>query len=664
MDSHQELLLTNAVVLTIDKKMQVFSPGAVVVKGADIVAVGLSAELEAEYASLPRFDCQMKVLMPGLINAHTHVPMTLLRGLADDLRLDVWLLGYMMPVERAFVSSEFVKLGTKLACAEQIRSGVTCFADMYYYEDDVAEATVEAGMRAVLGETILKFPSPDSSSYEEALEYTRNFIRKWVGHPLIVPSIAPHAPYTTTDLILQQCSEIAREFDVPLQIHIAETASEVENMRKQRGMPVVPYVKKQDVLEAKVIAAHCVHIDEGEMRTFQHADSGLVHNPSSNLKLASGFAEVSKWEDLGLRVGIGTDGPSSNNDLDMFEEIRLAAFLGKNVSGNPTALPARTVTRMATRGGAEALHIEHITGSLEPGKRADLILVDLSPLHNSPQFDRDNDNIYSRLIYAAKATDVTDVMVNGAWLMRDRELLTLNEHELIADAQTVAYQIDAFLADRENSVLSKLIAIGGASEEESFEVQIKVPIDDPKKIMARITSDDEITIIRKRHYRQYDTYFSFADPEQGRIRYREDHFVDDSGDVSQVRSRLTHLGVQREQELPGQVFLSRSRYLAPATQSLRFYREYFMPQSDFEVEKERFRYLVNFNGIEFFINVDLVSVPLEGKFLEIKTRTWSGKDAEIKARVANDLLDHLGLPHDEAINADYVDMAKAKGLTD
>ena len=218
--------------------------------------------------------------MPGLINAHTHVPMTLLRGLADDLRLDVWLMGYMMPVERQYVSPEFVRLGTSIACAELIRSGVTTFNDMYYFEEDVAKATAAAGMRAVCGQTVMKFAAPDAEAYEDSFAMARDFIQRWKGHPLIVPAVAPHAPYTCTAEILRSTAELAKEFDVPLHTHIAETAFEVENMRSEQGMPVVPYVKKQGLFEAKVIAAHCVHIDTGEMRTMLHAGAGVSHNPS------------------------------------------------------------------------------------------------------------------------------------------------------------------------------------------------------------------------------------------------------------------------------------------------------------------------------------------------------------------------------------------------
>src|SRR5512134_3602682 len=436
MSQHIDTLFTNALVLTMDEKFSQYFPGAVAVNGDSIVAAGYEDEIKEEYATRAQeiVDCHGRILMPGLINAHTHVPMTLLRGLADDLRLDVWLMGYMMPVEREFVSPEFVRLGTLLACAEQIRSGVTTFNDMYYFEEDVARAAADAGMRAVCGQTVMKFPAPDAASYEDSLQMAREFIQRWKDHPLIVPAVSPHAPYTCTAEILRATAELAKEFDVPLHTHLAETAFEVENMRNENGIPVIPYVKKQGLFEAKVIAAHCVHIDTGEMRSLLHARAGVAHNPSSNLKLASGFAPVVKMLETGLNVGIGTDGPASNNDLDMFEEVRLAAFIAKAVTNDPTSLPAPWALLMATRLGAQALHLGHLTGSLEVGKRADLIVVDISPLHNAPSFKRAADNAYAQLVYASKSTDVSDVMVNGKWLMRDRQLLTLKEEELLAQA--------------------------------------------------------------------------------------------------------------------------------------------------------------------------------------------------------------------------------------
>ncbi len=656
---HADKILNNAIVLTMDGDYHIYEPGALVIRGQQILAVGPEEEILKEYSADEVLDCGGKVLMPGFINAHSHVPMTLLRGLADDLRLDVWLMGYMMPVEREFVSPDFVRLGTKLACAEFIRSGITCFNDMYYFEDSVAEATNEAGLRALVGQTVMKYPAPDAPSYEVSIALCDDLIKKWKGHPLIIPAIAPHAVYTTTPEILTELCDMARKYDVPLHFHVAETLSEVENLRNEQGMPVIPYVRKFGMLETKLIAAHCVHVDEGEIRSMQHAGAGIAHNPSSNLKLASGFAPVQRMLELEANVGIGTDGTGSNNDLDMIDEIRLASFVAKAVSGDPTAMPARQALAMATCIGAKALHIDEITGSLEKGKRADLILLDITPLHNQPRFRRDPENIYAQIIYAAKSTDIKDVMVDGRWLMRDQQLLTLDEAELIRQASLVAAEIDRFLKDREESVLSKLIAIGGAAEEESFEVQAKVRVEDLEPILAALESAD-IQIVRTRTYHEYDTYFSFEDASQGRRRYREDEFIGKKGEIMNVRSRLTLIGEPESALREGseKIMLSRSRYLAPAVHSLRFYNEYFKPAGTVEIEKSRLRFLIKFQDTEFFINLDKITKPQLGKFVEIKSRTWSRQDAQNKTALMRELLQTLGLGHLPLVTKDYIHLVE------
>jgi 5-methylthioadenosine/S-adenosylhomocysteine deaminase len=650
-----DLILKNAIILTMDQSFSLFDKGAIAITGNSIQGVGEESEIIKQFTSDKVIDCGGKVLMPGLVNAHTHVPMTLLRGLADDLRLDVWLMGYMMPVEREFVSPDFVQLGTRLACAEMIKSGITTFADMYYFEEDVAKATAEIGMRALCAQTVLKFPTPDAQFFEESLEMSRDFISRWITHDLIIPSVAPHAPYTCTAEILKASALLAAEFDVPLHTHLAETPFEVETMRKEQGMPVIPYVKKQGLFDAKVLAAHCVHVDEGEIHTMQHFNVGVSHNPSSNLKLASGVAPVKRMLELGLNVGIGTDGPASNNDLDMFEEIRLTSFLQKGISGDPTTLPARTALLMGTRLGAQAMHIGHLTGSLEKGKRADLILIDLTPLHNTPQFKHNSQGVYAQIVYASKSSDVSDVMVNGKWLMREHELINLNEDDLKMQSQEYAKKIDMFLIKRESSVLSKLVAIGGAAEEESFEIQVKVRVKDPAPILKAIHKT-EIEILRQRHYREYDIYFFFTDVDQGMLRYREDEFMNENGKVDQVRSRLTLIGPTSEEKFPQEVLLSRSRYLAPATQSPRFYREYFKPQLEKEIEKDRVRFLVNYQGTEFFINIDEITKPRLGYFLEVKSRTWSRQDAEIKSKLVTELIEFLGADLTETTSDDYIEM--------
>ena len=652
-----DTLLRNAIVLTMDEELRQFEPGAVAVKGNSIVGVGAQEDIEQAFKAKETIDCGGKVLLPGLVNAHTHVPMTLLRGLADDLRLDVWLMGYIMPVEREFITPDAVRLGTSIGCAEFIRSGITTFNDMYYFEETVAEATAEAGLRAVCGQTILKFPSPDAKSYEESLASARKFIEGWKDHELIVPSVAPHAIYSSTEDLIRSSAALAAEFDVPLHMHIAETSYEVEDARRDLDMPVIPYLKKQKLFDAKVIAAHCVHIDSGEIRTLLHHHAGVAHNPTSNMKLASGAAPVAEMLEVGLKVGIGTDGPSSNNDLDMFEEVRLATFLSNLSTNDPTSLPAITAMLMATRLGAEALHIGDITGSLESGKRADLILVDINTLHNSPRFRRDESGIYAQLVYAAKSTDVSDVMVNGKWLMRERDVKTVKEAELLEEAIDYAQAVDKFLSIREESLLSKLLAIGRATEAESFEVQLKVRIEDPKSVTKALKSK-EIEVVYDRHYREFDTYFLFDDPSQGQLRYREDEFIDEDGEVDNVRYRLTLLGEPHEHTYPSDVVLSRSRFLAKADQSLRFYREYFKPDREIEVHKDRLRWLVEFKDTEFYVNLDRMDKPDRGYFLEIKSRTWSQKDAEHKSKLALDLLQHLGASPEETEPREYVLLAE------
>jgi 5-methylthioadenosine/S-adenosylhomocysteine deaminase len=403
-----------------------------------------------------------------------------------------------------------------------------------------------------------------------------------------------------------------------------------------------------------------VHVDDGEMRALKNAGAGVAHNPTSNLKLGAGVAPVARMLELGLNVGIGTDGPASNNDLDMFEETRLAALVAKGTGGDPTAVPARDALAMATRLGARALHLGDVTGSLEPGKRADLIVIDLEPLHNVPSYSRDPAGIYARLVYAAKSTDVVDVMCNGRWLMRHRELLTLDEDELRAAARNQATRIDAFLGSREVSVLQKLVAVGGAVEEESFEVQVKARVPSPRQVLEAIGSE-ELTVIRSSHYRQHDIYWSFDDPDQGRLRYRVDEFLDAAGNVTKERSRLTLTGRTREDRF-GSVLLFRSRYLAPATHSPRFYREYFRPAAEHAVEKDRRRWLVAYRGVEFYVHLDRLESPhADGCFLEVKSRTWSRRDAQDKARVITELLALFGASPDDTISDGYVDLWKDQG---
>jgi len=664
-DDAADTVITADFVLTMNGDNDIFSPGAVAIKGDSLVAVGEQQEILATYVEravgrAPTVHrCGNAVVMPGLINTHGHAPMTLLRALADDLRLDVWLMGYMMPVEGEFVTPRFCWLGTQLAAAEMIRSGTTTFADMYYFEEAIADAAVHAGMRAICAQSVMKFPTPDAASFEEGLARSRDYITRWRDHALIVPAIAPHAPYTVTPELLEAAVQMALEFDVPLHIHIAETAQEVEEHRKAHDMPPVPWLKKLGVFETKTTAAHCVHLDEGEMRTLEHYGAGIAHCPSSNMKLASGVAPIARMLEVGLNVGIGTDGAGSNNDLDMIEEARLASLLGKVSTLDPTALPARTVIDMATRMGAKALHLDAITGSLEPGKRADLISVSLDDVRHTPYFERDAGALYSRLLYAAHQEDVQDVMVNGVWLMRQRELLTIDVEALRSEANQLAGRIDRFLMQREESVLSKLVAIGGVAQERSFEIQVKIQDIDLIRLEEQLRATDEILFVggSKRH--QYDTYFIFDDPWGSRLRYREDEVYDlVSGEVSDVIYRLTLTTMAKEREFDNAILLSRSRFDAQATRSLRFYREYFAPEKSVEVHKFRRRFHIRYGGTDFAVNFDQILKPEGGgTFLEIKSRTWSRQDAERKAALISDLLRLLEVPESALVKAEYPDLA-------
>jgi 5-methylthioadenosine/S-adenosylhomocysteine deaminase len=653
---HVQKLLTGGTVVTMNQQFDVFLNGAVAVNDDRVVAVGNAEQINTEYSAQETIDCTGKYIIPGLINTHTHVPMTLMRGMSDDSRLDVWLMGYIMPTEREFVSPEFCRVGTQLACAEMIRGGVTTFTDMYYYEGDIAEAAAEAGVRAVVGQTILKFPAPDAESYEQSLTYCREFIQRWKGHPLITPAVAPHAPYSNTVEILQKCTELAVEFDVPLIIHIAETKQELDEHVDQYEQSIIHWLNKIGLFQAKVLAAHCVWIDETEMRIVREKGGAIAHCPTANLKLASGIADVTQMLESGVTVGIGTDGPASNNDLDMFEEMRLAALLAKTQSGDPTALPARQALLMATRQGAQALHLAHQTGSLEPGKLADITIMDANPLHNMPHYDFNPQSVYSQIVYAGKGSDVSDVMCHGKWLLRDRELTTLDADVLRVEAQKFADRIGAFVATHESDVLRKLLAISMDLERsESFEVQVKAVLRDASAI-EELFDHPDVEILRTTHYRQHDTYFIF-NKHNARVRYREDDKLDDSGEMSEVRTRLTYTSPTKERDFNNTVLLSHSRFIAGADRPLRFYQEYFRADEERVLMKERRRWGIHYQGVLFFINVDRVLKPeIPQTFIEIKSRTWSLSDAEVKADRIQEMLKILGVTQEDVISADYLEM--------
>jgi 5-methylthioadenosine/S-adenosylhomocysteine deaminase len=436
-----DLIVTGGTFVTMDGPRTIYDDGAVVVKGDTIVAVGPSRELDAKYSASQTIDAKRTLILPGFINGHTHVPMTLFRGIHDDVTLNDWLYKYIFPAEKKNVNEEFVRWGTRLAAAEQIRAGVTTFADMYYFEDAVAEESKAAGMRGVLGETFIDFPAPDNKSSAEMLAYTEKFLKKWQGDPLIHASVGPHSIYTCSQKTLQDASALARKYHAPILIHVAEMKKEWDDSLKNNGMSPVQYLDKIDVLGPDVVSAHCIFVDEADRKTLAQRRTGCVHNPSSNMMLASGVAPVAELRSAGVAVGLGTDGPAgSNNDLDLMEEMDLAAKLAKITKMDPLALSAKTVVEMATIEGARALHMEKEIGSLEVGKKADLILISLDEANAVPMYD-----IYAQLAYALKASDVETVVIGGRVVMRDHKLLTVNEQAAMAKAREYKKAIAASL---------------------------------------------------------------------------------------------------------------------------------------------------------------------------------------------------------------------------
>lgn len=441
-----DLLVAGGTVVTMDAQRRILEDGAVAVRGDTILAVGLRRELEARFGPARRIEARGKLVLPGLINGHTHAPMTLLRGLADDLTLQDWLEKYIFPAEARNVTEDFVTWGTRLAALEMIRGGTTTFADMYYFEDAVAREARAAGIRGVLGETILDFPAPDNKTHEQALAYLEKFLQHWKGDPLIHAAAAPHSVYTCSEKTLQESAALARHYGAPILIHVSETKREVDESRAKHGLSPVQYLEKLGVLGADVVAAHCVWVDAADMATLAARQVGCVHNPSSNMMLASGVAPVIEMHAAGVRVGLGTDGPAgSNNDLDMMEEIDLAAKLQKVTRMDPRALGAAQALEMATIGGARALHLEAEIGSLEAGKKADLIVLGLSAPHAVPLYQ-----VYSQIAYALKASDVETVVIAGRTVMDHRRVLTLNQAEIIAKAREYAARVKRSLAEPQN----------------------------------------------------------------------------------------------------------------------------------------------------------------------------------------------------------------------
>ncbi|MBK9944717.1 MAG: amidohydrolase family protein [Kouleothrix sp.] len=655
MPDQADLLLVNGVVVTMDASWSVFERGAVAVRGRDIIAVGPAEQLAARYQAAEVVDCAGCAIMPGLINAHTHIPMSLLRGLVADIQLDVWLFGYMFPVESTFVDPNFSYVGSLLSCAEMIRGGTTTFCDMYYFEDQVARAADETGMRAICSQTVMRMPTPDAASYEEGLSRARRFVAEWRDHGRVIATIAPHAPYTCTDEIYREAVALCREYGVPLVTHLSETAREVVESRQQRGMTPIAYAQAMGAFDVHCIGAHCIHATEDDILLLQHHGAGAVPCPSSNLKLASGVGPYQRFIAAGVKTGLGTDGPASNDDQDMWTEIHLAALLPKGLSGDPTVVPAREALALATCRGAQAIGLEQLVGSLEPGKRADITVIELGQLHSAPRYRYASDVIYSYLVYTARNTDVRHTLVDGRFLLRDHALLTVDQASVLARAQAIADQIDSFLAQREDNLLSKIVAISGVHSAEIFEVQVKARVEHIEQVLAQL-GDPAITITKASQRTQYDTYFSFADPRRGRIRLREDH-RSDPGARPEPKYTITLTEPAVHGEYPHAIVISRARYDALADRTLRFYREYFQPDQITAIEKHRRRWRILYQGKDFAVNIDeLHNHPTPGPYIEIKSRTWSRRDAAEKADLIGDLLRRFGIDESVLIKHEYAEM--------
>jgi 5-methylthioadenosine/S-adenosylhomocysteine deaminase len=430
------LVVIGGTVVTQNAARDIVSPGAVAIDGTDIVEVGAPDAIAARYRAAETIEARDDIVLPGLINTHTHAPMVMYRGLADDLALMDWLQKYIFPAEAKTVSPELVRIGTKLAALEMIESGTTTFADMYYFEEEIAKATVEAGLRAVLGQTIIQFPVADARTPADALARAERFIQEFKDNGLVVPAVAPHALYTNDRTTLVASAELGRKYGVPVIVHFAETEEEVRLAREKFNSTPAAYLESIGFWGPNTLAAHAIWVTDDDIAILKRRDIGLAHNPESNMKLSSGAAPVTKYLAAGIALGLGTDGAASNNDLDMFEAMRQASFLAKHVTRDPTAVPARAALDLATIGGARALHMEPRIGSLVAGKRADLITVSMRAARQTPIYDP-----ISHLVYATRGDDVRTTIVNGKVLMKERQVRTLNREAVLADARRLAAKV-------------------------------------------------------------------------------------------------------------------------------------------------------------------------------------------------------------------------------
>ena len=656
-----DLLLKNGYIITMDSERRILTNASVAIKGTEIVDIGDGNELDDNYTAKEVIDCTGKVIMPGLVNLHTHAPMTLFRGYANDLPLEKWLQKYMFPLEKQFVDEEFCYYGALLACIEMIESGTTCFADMYYYEDEIARATQEMGMRGVLAESVLKNETPDSVDFEEGLSHAEEYIKRWRGNDLIIPAVGPHAPYTCNDEILIRVKELTDKYKVPLLIHVAETIDEVKDSMNTTGYHPVEYLGALGVLDKNVVAAHCVWLTSKEMGMLRENGVKVAHNPAINLKLGSGISPVPELLDRGIVTGIGTDGCASNNDLDMIEEMRLASLLHKGTHADPTKVGAMRVMEMATIEGAKALGMGNFTGSIEKTKRADIAILNLNRTHLTPFYNYAPENIYSQVVYAAKSSDVETVIINGKLVMRDRLILTIDKAEVMAKCRSLAEEINEYRREPER-VSSKLIRLGDVDVQPTYEMQIKFEFEHVPAVLE-VLKRKAIAISNIQRVKQHDTYFKPKTwGEHEYLRLREEQVVQESekGEpIGKPQYTLTSAAGTVIDE--GDIAIMRRRKMdAKVEPTIAFFMNYFGVEVEKEIEKIRRNVECVYNGVKISINIDnFIKPAISMRYVEVKSRAWTEKDASRYRDVMKEFIGVLGFESGKQIKQAYYEMIKA-----
>lgn len=428
-----DILIKNATILTMDASFSTIEGGCIAIKDGSIIDVCSGT---CSFKTAKEIDASGKLVLPGFVNTHTHAAMTIYRGLADDKALMDWLENYIWPAEVEFGTQESVKLGTELAIIEMLQSGTTTFNDMYFFQDTVAEVAKQIGMRVMIGEGILNFPTPSIKDPSQSFVVIEKMIRRWKDEALVSCAIAPHAPYTCDEDRLIEAKELAQKYELPYHIHLSETLYEVEESIKNEGLSPVAYLDRIGVLDEKTVAAHCVHLSDTDLEIMKRTNTSVSYNPQSNLKLGSGIAPIYKYIEKGIRIGIGTDGVASNNNLNMIKEVNVAANLQKGISNNAAVIPAKDALFMATQGGANILGMGASIGSIEKGKKADVILFDIDQAHLVPMYDP-----YSHIVYASNGNEVDTVIVNGRVLMENRKLTTIDQDRVLNAVKELSKKI-------------------------------------------------------------------------------------------------------------------------------------------------------------------------------------------------------------------------------